>query len=44
MIVETRPYGSALAQEFDGGELVQAAAELATDGLFEVRLTEDTPS
>ena len=42
-IVETRPYGSALAQEFQGGGgVVQAAAELATDGLFELRITEAT--
>ncbi len=42
VIIETRPYGSAIAQEHGSGELVQACAELATDGLFELRITEAT--
>ncbi len=42
VVVETRSYGSALAQEFQAGGLVQSAAELATDGLFELRITAGT--
>lgn len=38
-VVETRWYGSALAQETEADALVTAAAELATDGLFELRVT-----
>ena len=38
-VVELRPYGEALAQEvvFEKSDAVQAACELASEGLFEVR-------